>query len=513
MNQSLKTKSDESLRRDVVSRACYRARRGAEIAARLERAARRAGNDAALVESELMRRCAEVENLWTATELQSSYGELYDGHGALWNCNGRLCPSCLAARRRRMRKHVREGVSRVRPLSGEHWRLVTLTAPPMVGLPLLQVREVFNRAWSLLRKREWWQSRVRAGVKGEEFTLGDARRLEKEGRAWSLERDGYHFHIHLLVCSRWVEWVALGEEWTYCLTKAAEEKGVSLVFGTSHGRAVVDVRLVVNRKATGRGTVSVEGAVEEVSKYITKSESWLRLPEAQLLEVASVARWFRAVELIGECRQERTEAERTELRARRQERDQEKARRAELARRRGLVTDGERLAALEENAERVTGRRWTVEGGRLVERDLLVEDDFELAAKVREALSWGELPADLKSELRRRTPYLDTKNLSDGTPEAPTAVIGALRARGRPLRALAREVDRQIWLEGLDEHVRQAREWRESELRWRFPLATFRTLAGGVWYGMRAIPPLDESECSKRSVRYQRNVSLLIEKK
>jgi len=436
----------------------------------------------------LMRRCAEVENLWTATELQSTYGELYEGHGTLWNCNGRLCPSCLAARRRRMRKHVREGVARVRPQSGEHWRLVTLTAPPLVGLPLLQVREVFNRAWSLLRKREWWQSRVRAGVKGEEFTLGDARRLKKEGREWSLERDGYHFHMHLLVCSRWVEWLALGEEWTYCLTKAAAEKGISLEFGTSHGRAVVDVRLVVNRKAQGRGTVSVDGAVEEVSKYVTKSESWLRLPEEQLLEVASVARWFRAVELIGECRQARTEAERAELRQRQHERDQEKARRAELVRRAELITDRERLAALEENGEQVTAPGWTVEADRLVQRDLLVEDDIELARKVREAMSWGELPADLKSELRRRTPYLDTKILSDGSLEAAPAVIGALRPRARPLRALARGVERRIWLESLEEAIRQAQEWRRSELLWRFPLATFRTLAGRVWYGLRANP-------------------------
>lgn len=488
MTQSLKTKSQDSLRRDTVSRACYRARRGAEIATRLERAALRAGNDAALVEAELMRRCAALENLWTATELQSKHGELYEGHGTLWNCNGRLCPSCLAGRRRRMRAHVRAGVARVMPMPGENWRLVTLTAPPLVGVPLLEVREVFNRAWVLLRKREWWQGRVRAGVKGEEFTLGDVRRLEREGRAWSLERDGYHFHIHLLVCSRWIEWAALGEEWTACLMKAASERGIALEFGTAHGRAVVDVRLVVNRQTRTRGTVGVDGAVEEVSKYITKSESWLQLPEAQLLEVASVARWFRAVELLGDCRQERTEAERAEMRERRQSREREKALRAELLRRREAVTDAERLAALEESPEEVTERRWLVEAGKLVERDEVVEDDRALAREVREALSWGELPAGLRGALRRRTPYLDTKNLSDGTPEGRTAEIGAMRARGKPLRASAREVDRQTWLESLDEQVRQAREWRRSELVWRFPLATFRTLAGARWYGLRANP-------------------------
>lgn len=466
MTQSLKTKNQESSWRDVVSRACYRARRGAEIATRLERAARAAGNYAAMVEADLMRRCADPENLWTADELQSPDGELYEGHGALWSCNGRLCPSCLAARRRRMRKHVREGIERVRPQAGEYWRLVTLTAPPMVGLSLLQVREVFNRAWSLMRKREWWSSRVRAGIKGEEFTLGDARRLEREGRAWSIERDGYHFHLHVMICAKWIEWASLGEEWTRCLLKAAAEKGVALEFNTSHGRAVVDVRLVVSRKARGRGVISAEGAVEEVSKYITKSESWLKLPEAQLLEVASVRRWFRAVELLGECRQEKTEDERAELRARQHERDQEKQLRTELVAAREAVPDEERVKALK-----------------------LSGANPYLAWQVQEFLMWGEVPpVELRARLAAETAYLDTKNLSDGSLSRGAGVIGALRARGRPLRASALKVERQRWLEGLDELVRQAREWRRSELLWRFPLATFHTLAGGVWYGMRANP-------------------------
>ena len=452
--------------RDVASRACYRARRGAEIATRLEKAAREAGNYAALVEADLLRRCADPENLWTATDLHAPTGELYEGHGALWSCNGRLCPSCLAARRRRMRRHVREGVARVRPQAGEHWRLVTLTAPPMVGLSLLEVREVFNRAWSLMRKREWWSSRVRAGIKGEEFTLGDARRLEREGRAWSVERDGYHFHLHVLICSRWVEWVALGEEWTRCLTKAAAERGAALAFGTSHGRAVVDVRLVVNRKMRGRGVVSADGAVEEVCKYITKSESWLKMPEAQLLEVASIPRWFRAVELLGECRRERTEVERAELRDRRHERDQEKRRRADLVAAREAVTDEERIKALKLSGEN-PGLAW----------------------QAQELLMWGEsLPPELRARLAAQTAYLDTKNLSDGSLRLGEGVIGALRARGRPLRASALKVERQRWLEGLDELVRQGRAWRRSELLGKFTLATFRTLGGAVWYGLRANP-------------------------
>jgi hypothetical protein len=141
----------------------------------------------------------------------------------------------------------------------------------------------------LLRKRKWWIGKIRAGVKGLEFTLS--------------EGGGYHVHLHLLALSGWVSWLELGEEWTVCIKKALLEAGLSDYIPTSHGRAVVDVRLVTStNKSKSRSVISEVGAVEEVCKYLTKVESWLKIPDSELVAVAEVPRWARMVEVLGDCR-------------------------------------------------------------------------------------------------------------------------------------------------------------------------------------------------------------------
>jgi hypothetical protein len=377
----------------------------------------------------------------------------------------------------------------VQPRYGSHWRLVTLTAPTLPGLSLLQIREVFNTAWSLLRKRDWWRKLVHAGVKGEEFTLGDARLLEREGREWSLEQDGFNFHLHALIYSGWIVWSRLGEEWTDCLRTAAARLNVSLTFNTSHGRAVVDVRLVVNRETKAKGTIRLEGAIEEISKYITKSESWLKVPDAQLVEVASVPRWFRAVELLGECREKGTVEKIRLAKARRAAKENDKQRRREMELLQESISDEERLEALQLGAEIKTERRWVFEENKYVQQDVEVINDFKL---YQEAQAWlsldGKLSPELRAALRARTAYLDTKNLSDGGSGSQWVEIVPKRARGKPLRALACEMDKKLWLEMIDLHIEQVREWRRSDLSMRFQYASFRSLAGHVWYGLRSNP-------------------------
>lgn len=46
--------------------------------------------------------------------------------------------------------------------------------------------------------------------------------------------------------------------------------------------------------------------------------------------------------------------------------------------------------------------------------------------------------------------------------------------------------DRQRWLEELTNYAERVREFRRAMLSARFPYATFRTLAGGVWFGLDA---------------------------
>ncbi len=360
----------------------------------------------------------------------------------------------------------------------------------MPGVELLQVREIFNRAWNLFRKREWWKSLIHAGVKGEEFTLGDERRIEAEDRKWSLERDGYHFHLHVLVCSGWVEWKRLGEEWSDCLSSAAREAGVNLRFNTAHGRAVVDVRLVVIGKHNkARKLISFDEAIEEVSKYITKNESWLNVGDAQLLEVASIPRWFRSVELLGACRTELTEEERVQAQAKHATRERAKQWRADLKRARESISTEDRLAALHTGAEIQTEKQWTVEGDRFTVREVEVQNDFNLYQQARAELSlMGELQPEARAALEARTAYLDVQNLSDGAGDCRLGEIGVKQVRARPLRVVAREKDRLLWLEELDEHVRNVQEWRKSDLSMQFQYATFSSLAGAKWFGVRSNP-------------------------
>jgi hypothetical protein len=397
----------------------------------------------------------------------------------------------MAARSRKMRARVSEGIARVELRGGERWRFVTLTSPTMRGVSLLQVREVFNKAWSLFRKREWWRkvAGVRAGVKGEEFTLGDGKRLEREGREWSLEQDGYHFHIHVMICSKWVEWQRLGEEWTACMEKAALEQGIDLTFNTSHGRAVVDVRLVLDRQAKGQGTISIEKAVKEVSKYITKSESWLKFNDAQLVEVASVPRWWRAVELLGDCREPHTQAQRDEAKAKREARERDRAHVAQLRAAGEAITDAERFEALQHDPD---AQRWQTDFHKLarLEEMYIPRNDFDLIYRIREELSSTKtLTPQTRAALKARTVYLDTKYLSDGGGDSSGAEIRPARARRLSLRALGPHLDRQAWLDGLQGYVEEAREWRRCDLSRRYFFATFRSLGGGAnWYGLEGKP-------------------------
>jgi replication protein len=261
------------------------------MAARVASAAASCGSRRALAVASMLSSCAAPENVWTGRDLHRvEDGELFDGVGSLWACGSRLCPSCSASLRRRARRRARAGVEGCRLLTGEHWRFITLTAPTIEGASLLSVMAVFQRAWSLLRKRQWWRERVRGGVKGVEWTEGQTGR-------------GYHVHLHLLVCGRWIEHQRLREEWTGALLRAWSERGLDVTLNTRTGQAIVDIRFVRSRPGKHHGaSVSFEHALQEVCKYICKSEAWDSVPDSHLVEVAEVRRWPRLFELFGATR-------------------------------------------------------------------------------------------------------------------------------------------------------------------------------------------------------------------
>jgi hypothetical protein len=142
---------------------------------------------------------------------------------------------------------------------------------------------------------------MRGGIKGIEFTLG--KKAEDEDRAWDPRIDGFHVHIHLLVFSRWIDSHKLRHEWSDCLKIAWSENGIASGINTKDGLAVCNVKYVTNRKSYSKRTISLEGAINEVAKYITKPGSWLEIPSDQLVEVAVVQRWPRMLDVFGDCKE------------------------------------------------------------------------------------------------------------------------------------------------------------------------------------------------------------------
>jgi hypothetical protein len=305
---SLKTKSNPQSERDVVSLACYRSRRGVEIADRIERAGDRA-HARALAVADKLRHCSSCENVWYAEDIQNSIGELYEATGTRYACDERLCPACLAKRSRIARGKARAGIMRAGRRKGEIPYFITLTIPKMTASEsgLLESIQLLLLAWRLFTKRDFFSEHVRAGVKGVEFTIGDRERLEREAREWLTDVDGWHPHIHFIaIAPRWIKAADLRAAWTDCYLSACGSLGFSPTINTKDGFLNCHLRFVAeHRKKRTRGTIPLDAAIIEACKYITKFESWLTIPESELLDIANIKRWPRMFELIGECRQSR----------------------------------------------------------------------------------------------------------------------------------------------------------------------------------------------------------------
>ncbi len=241
----------------------------------------------ALALADILTEAAKPENVFTGSELHSADGEVFDAYGSLENASSRFDPAYMKASSGRARKRANEALERVKPQSGEHLRMLTLTMPPLYRAEFGDVMQVLDRAIVLLKKRKWFKEQVRGAVIGTEFTRGKA-------------NDHYHAHCHMLAWSRWIVWAELGEQWSSCLKQAAAVSGVALEFNTEHDRAVVDVRLVTSKRR-GRGTISMKDAVEECCKYTCKGSDFARIPVEELCAVERYLRGRRMIETFGEC--------------------------------------------------------------------------------------------------------------------------------------------------------------------------------------------------------------------
>jgi hypothetical protein len=228
--------------------------------------------------------CSDRENHWVGDDLHNTEtGELYAGNGNLWSCGSKLCPSCVAKASKRSREELKLSVKNQKLLTGEMYQFITLTIPNP-NLPLIQTRAVIDRIWTLFRKRDYFKQKVKGGSKSEEFTL---------------TKNGYHYHYHLLCITRFLNFTEFRREWSECIEIAFREFNLPCEFKTEDGLAMVKI------KRLSSSVNGLKGAIQEVCKYVTKSDSWEKLPQKDLIEIASIKRFWRMFEIFGSFRTQR----------------------------------------------------------------------------------------------------------------------------------------------------------------------------------------------------------------
>lgn len=218
--------------------------------------------------------CNEKANLWlTEDAINFETGELYTAAGNYWSCGSKLCPNCLAKHAQRTRKKLRSAIAKQELFRGERYSFATFTIVNP-GVSLLQTREIVNRAWTLFRKRRLCVALIRGGAKSEEFTL---------------TANGYHYHLHCIFLSKFLLFDEVRRVWTECVAKAFAEANVPFKVETKDGMLFVKILPLKD----------LEKGVQEVAKYITKSDSWAKMKPEHLAEIALVRRWFRMFEMFG----------------------------------------------------------------------------------------------------------------------------------------------------------------------------------------------------------------------
>ncbi len=280
----LVVKGNEKISYTPVDRAYYRREKSENVSDVLKAAAVAVGDETALALAERMRQCSLKSNHYLAEDLTDANGECFDGFGNLWGCGSKLCHSCVtraASRNRRLAREVLENTKLIRRkyfcyvkkksvTEQEKYRFVTLTMPK-VNLSCIETLNLLRRAWELFRKLDFTKNYFSGFVKSTEFTV----RNDKT----------YHAHLHLLAVSVFIPEKLIKKYWLNCVRTAFNESGVKFKANA----------VVVNLKKVD----SIDAALNEICKYLTKSESWSAVPKAHLLEVANVARFPRMFEMTG----------------------------------------------------------------------------------------------------------------------------------------------------------------------------------------------------------------------
>ncbi len=426
-----------------------RSKYGLAVAMRLMAAAVAAGDELTRRLGERMEACASPLNMFIGDGMEYM-GEAFKGHGSLYGCGVKICTSCSSRQRRKNRKRVLSVFEEVVLRVGEHWRFFTLTMPDLPGVPLFVAMMILGEAWDLFRRRSIWVDNLNCGVKALEFTLGNSQARKKSERAWSLALDGYHPHIHLLGATRWIRFEDLQREWTDCVLKSFQKHRDTLkayglegnLINTKSGLCFVNVQLVVDREVKGKANLMGKAAaIFEVTKYITKTDSWLKMPAEELLAFgqacsgASKVRWPRMFEVLGRFHG---------------------------------ASGSVRSRAIDEGLVKVD----TEEACK--EKDQVGLEPF----LDKEGVFAGEIEFKLNGDLTAGE--VEQKAKSDG-------VIGAALAAAKSLNInqLSKQAPRWLWIYELERRVEVIRRRRMENLASKYPNAKFITLSGLKWYQER----------------------------
>jgi hypothetical protein len=395
---------------------------------------------------------------------------------------------------------------------GKYERFVTLTGPTLQGISQEESDKIYNRAFELLGDRVFWTSRIEAGAKHLEFTVNSR---------------GYHTHTHLLLYGRYMErdaeqeakskeWRAkraekfaargmrvvkddlpplgnLQDEWTSCLTEAAQEFGRVIEWGapevndgwysqfpitsgevvevqpTTAARANVDVRFVREKGRPSVAEIGLTSAIKELTKYVTKASSWSEVSNEQLVEIAEVRRWPRCFELLGKWRRSETPEEKA---ARREATDKAKA---DAERKIVRIMPGEKWIDFTERLER--------EGGH--PDSYVIAWDKLTAADCARELERSEEAARLFFYASLDTDFVSRSSSEDATESPPGETL--LKPRAKSLMELGESMEFTEWLRLVSIRLADGRRVRTGLLIKNYPDALFYCLDGSKFEGFNII--------------------------
>jgi hypothetical protein len=284
----------------LTERSYYKREGAGTNADNLKDAAIAANDEIALALAARLFQCSLKSNHFLAQDLiVDKHGESLEGFGILWGCGTKLCPSCLSRSGRRNQALSRSAIDNTflkkaiyykktdkgafkKVKEWERYRLITL-AMPRIEATCIETLRILAKAWELFRKRKLFKIFVRGCVKSTEFTV----------RA----DETYHAHLHLLAISLFIPEAEIKEVWAQCVRRAFTKFGIDYEQATAH-LADAD-KLNVNLRYVD----SIEKGLKEVTKYLTKNESWSQIPDAHLLEIANVERFPRMFELCGRLKE------------------------------------------------------------------------------------------------------------------------------------------------------------------------------------------------------------------